>query len=304
MPSDAISGRPALLVLIPLSPHERAELAAHFDIVDVQGADPEVIARVDAALTNSRVGYGSQWFEACKSVRLVHFLGTGSDGIDLAEATRRDVTVTTAAGAHGASVAEHAITLLLAVLRGIPRYDRGIRAGQWLPSPPPIDIANRRIGLLGFGHVGEATARLINAFGAECGYHARRRKPASSHRYFADPNALAAWCDDLIVTLPGDETTLHLVNAALLDQLGPDGHLVSIGRGSVVDTAALIDALEQERIKGAALDVLEMEPDVPAELRRLGNVLITPHVGGTSARARGLLLSAAIKALRTHFNER
>lgn len=304
MRSGSINGRPYLLILIPMSLDETAALAEHFVLVEAQDAQPEVMARVDAALTNSRIGYGSEWFCACKSLQLVHFLGTGCDGIDLAEAARRGVYVTTATGAHGASVAEHAITLLLAMLRGIPCYDRGIRAGQWKPAPPPIDIANRRIGLLGFGHVGQATACLIEAFGAQCAYHARHERPASSPRYFSDPHALASWCDDLIVTLPGHETTLHLVNAALLDQLGPGGHLVNIGRGSVVDTAALIDALEQRRIKGAALDVLEMEPEVPEKLRRLDNVFITPHVGGTSARARGMLLSAAIKTLLTHFNDR
>lgn len=299
MPSGPVTQRARLLVLIPMSEGERGALAANFDLIDPDAGD--AIGTAAAVLTNSRVGFDLALFDACRSLELVHFLGSGSDGIDLAEAARRGVRVTTADGAHGTSVAEHAVTLLLAMLRGIPRYDRDIRAGQWIPLPPPIDLAGRRVGLLGFGHVGQATARLVEGFGAVCAYHARHERASCDQRYFDDPAALAAWCDDLIVTLPGDETTRHLVEAGLLDRLGPAGHLVSIGRGSVIDTVALIRALEDGRIKGAALDVLEMEPEVPARLRALDAVFITPHVGGTSARARALLMATAVKTLLAHF---
>jgi lactate dehydrogenase-like 2-hydroxyacid dehydrogenase len=178
--------------------------------------------------------------------------------------------------------------LLLATVRGIPRLDAQVREGVWRESIPlPPNVSGRRLGILGLGTIGRKIARRAEGFDIAVGYHNRKPHPEATgaHRYFDSPVALAEWADFLVVATPGGAGTKHLVDAAVIDALGPRGVLVNIARGSVVDTAALADALRAGRLAGAGLDVYESEPKPPEALLGLPGVVLTPHVAGWSPEA-------------------
>jgi len=163
-------------------------------------------------------------------------------------------------------------------------------------------ISGKRLGLLGLGTIGMQIARrATGGFGMSIGYHNRKPLADTPHLYFSTPAALARWCDFLMVATPGGATTVHLVDANVLEALGPDGFLINIARGSVVDTAALGEALKHRRIAGAALDVIEGEPNVPEAITRLSNVILTPHIAGRSPEAIAATLQLVLDNLSAHF---
>ena len=146
-------------------------------------------------------------------------------------------------------------------------------------------MSGKKLGILGMGTIGQQIAKRAAAFDMDVGYHNRKPKEGVAQRYFDDLKSLAAWADFLVLAAPGGPATKHLVNAEVLDALGPQGYLVNIGRGSVVDTEALAAALRENRIAGAGLDVYESEPKRPEQLVGLDNVLLTPHMAGWSPEA-------------------
>jgi lactate dehydrogenase-like 2-hydroxyacid dehydrogenase len=176
------------------------------------------------------------------------------------------------------------MALLLASVRALPQQEQALRAGVWrdaLPLRPSVN--GRRLGILGLGTIGMRIARRAAAFDMDVGYHNRRARPdAEGYRYFDSVMALATWADFLVVAAPGGPGTRHIVNAEVLQALGAQGHLVNIARGSLVDTAALAQALAAGQLGGAALDVYESEPHPPRELLDFPNVILTPHIAGWS----------------------
>jgi lactate dehydrogenase-like 2-hydroxyacid dehydrogenase len=197
--------------------------------------------------------------------------------------------------------------LLMAATRHLREADQFVHAGgwqdQWRVDTPTI--SGKRLGILGMGKIGGRIAhRAADGFDMEVGYHNRSTVPGSPYRYFDRPVELAAWADFLVCAAPGGAETRHLVNAEVLTALGPRGYLVNVGRGTVVDTAALIEALKSKRIGGAGLDVLEGEPSVPPllpELLEFENVIITPHVAGRAPEARTAATASIIGNLNAHF---
>jgi lactate dehydrogenase-like 2-hydroxyacid dehydrogenase len=180
-------------------------------------------------------------------------------------------------------VADHAFALLLATVRAIPQLDRACRGGVWrdgLPMSPKL--AGKRLGILGLGTIGRQIAKRGAGFDMEIGYHNRSHVQDLAYRYLESTEALAQWCDMLVVATPGGAATRHLVDARVLKALGPRGYLVNVARGSVVDTDALAQALRDGAIAGAGLDVYESEPEPPASLLGFTNVVLTPHVAGWS----------------------
>jgi D-3-phosphoglycerate dehydrogenase len=162
-------------------------------------------------------------------------------------------------------------------------------------------LAGRRLGIVGLGQIGRKVARRAAGFDLETGYHSRTRDDAATSRYFDSLVELARWSDFLVVSIPGGPATHHLVDRAVLDALGPDGFLVNVARGSVVDTAALAEALRERTLGGAALDVYEGEPQAPAALIALDNVVLTPHVGGTSPQSVAAMVRHFIANAQRHF---
>jgi lactate dehydrogenase-like 2-hydroxyacid dehydrogenase len=183
-------------------------------------------------------------------------------------------------------VADHAFALLLAVVRDVPQLDQATRNGIWrdaLPLRP--NVSSKRLGIVGLGHIGEKIARRGAGFDMEIGYHNRKPREGSPLRYFDNVTDLAQWSDFLMVATPGGAGTHHLIDGKVLHALGPQGFLVNVSRGSVVDTAALARALTEGTIAGAGLDVYEGEPNPPEALLELRNVVLTPHLAGRSPEA-------------------
>jgi lactate dehydrogenase-like 2-hydroxyacid dehydrogenase len=206
------------------------------------------------------------------------------------------------AGTNDDCVADHAFALLLAVVRQIPVLDRACRAGIWrddLPFQP--NFSGKKLGVIGLGNIGKKVARRAEGFDTEIGYHNRHPQADSKYRYFDSPIALAEWADYLVVATPGGASTKHLVSFGVLAALGPKGYVVNVARGSVVDTAALADALARGAVAGAGLDVYEGEPAPPALLVASDQVVLTPHVGGRSPEAVAASVNLFIDNATRHF---
>jgi lactate dehydrogenase-like 2-hydroxyacid dehydrogenase len=250
--------------------------------LDARG--PEVLAvatgghrRLDGAL-----------MDRLPNLQIIANFGVGYDSVDVQAAAQRDVVVTNTPGVLDDEVADTAMGLLLMTVRELPQAERHLRAGRWEERPYPLTratVAGRRLGILGLGRIGEAIARRAEAFTMTVGYHNRRRKDVP-YRYYPSLLEMAGDVDTLMVVVPGGAETHHLVDAKVLEALGSEGVLVNVGRGSVVDQDALVDALSSGSILGAGLDVYEDEPHVPAELMALDNAVLLPHVGSASIPTR------------------
>lgn len=260
------------LILAP-TPAERAQAIATHG------------ARIDAVLTRGPLGLYAEEIAALPALKIICVIGAGYEHVDLQAASDRGITVTNGAGVNASSVADHAMALLLSLVRDIPRADAAVRRGEW-PKIMRPSLAGKRLGILGLGSVGMAIAkRAANGFDMSVSYHNRQHRSDTPYSYCSTPTELARASDFLIVATPGGVGTQHLINRQVLDALGPKGFLVNIARASVVVTADLISALEQRRIGGAALDVFDHEPKVPEALKGLANVILTPHVAGLSPEA-------------------
>ena len=271
-------------------------------------ADPAEFARVAAqvraiaASGESRVD--RELIARLPALELISVFGVGYDGIDVAAARERGVAVTHTPNVLNDDVADLALGLLLAVARRIPQADRWVRDGRWRregPMPLARKLSGSRLGIVGLGRIGQAIAKRAEAFGMSIAYTARTRKDAVAYPYFPSPEALAREVDFLVVITPGGAGTRKLIDARVLDALGPDGYLVNVARGSVVDEAALIEALQHQRIAGAGLDVFEDEPNVPEALVALDNVVLTPHVGSATWQTRRAMMDLAFGNLEAHF---
>ncbi|GLK86805.1 2-hydroxyacid dehydrogenase [Ancylobacter defluvii] len=299
-----------LLVIIELAAEARSRLeAAGFEVDNEPdprrraGLIRETGARVRAVLTNGSTGITAEEIAALPNLEMICALGAGYERIDLAAARARGLVVTHGPGANAACVADHAMALLLAAARGIATADAAVRCGGWAESRQlrPM-ISGKKLGILGLGTIGERIARRGGGFDMQVAYHNRKAREGTEWLYLPSVTALAAWSDFLVVATPGGAATAHLVDEGVLDALGPGSFLVNVARGSVVDTRALIAALQQGRIAGAALDVVEGEPDVPPELIALDNVVLTPHIAGRAPEAVQATLGLVIDNLQAHFS--
>ena len=295
----ACEGQERLLVFIRLEPAHLEALSRDYDVVFVErgvgleALPPETLKGIRAVLTGGPIGFTQAMCEACPDVEAVVTFGTGTDRINLAVAKQRGILLGNGGGANAPCVAEHAFALLMSLVREIPQLHARVVAGQWRPGGVRRQISGKRLGLIGLGGIGAEVARMAHGLRMEVAYMTRRPRPDQPYRYFADPRDLAAFADALIVACPGGPATRHLVNAEVLSALGPRGYLVNVARGSVVDTDALVQALRSGEISGAALDVFETEPEVPAELCALDNVILTPHVAGNSEESRAAMFARA-----------
>src|SRR5919197_30410 len=257
----------------------------------------------DLALVGVTPERGAALTAAGYAVREGKQYANRTDAIREAAETVRAVLTNGRGGLSGDEMA----LLLLAATRHLLQADRFVRAGGWQDQwrvETPI-ITGKRLGILGLGTIGSRIAqRAARGFAMEIGYHNRAAVAGSPYRYFASLLELATWADFLVAAAPGGAGTRHLVNADVLAALGPQGYLVNVGRGTVVDTQALIEALRSKRIAGAGLDVLEGEPGVPPllpELLQCDNVVVTPHVAGRAPESRAAATALILANLNTHF---
>lgn len=251
-------------------------------------ADDALCSRIGAIATRSNYPIDTALIERLPSLRIIATSGVGFDRIPVAFARERGIVVANTPDLLNAAVAELTVGLVLALLRQLPHADRFVRDGMWHGGAFALgsSLAGKRVGILGMGRIGKEIARRLVPFDVEIVYFGRTRQ-ALPFAWFTTPVELARNADVLIASCPGGPATHHLIDAAVLDALGPNGYLVNIARGSVVDEAALITALTVKSIAGAALDVFEYEPlhdDSP--LRTLDNVVLAPHIGSATHETR------------------
>ena len=303
-----MDAKPELLIPITLFEQWHGELEHEFTVryvgkaADRATAIRAVAPNIRALATKSTGGATRELIDSLPKLEIIALFSVGYEGIDLVAAAERGIPVTNAPGVNAGSVADLALGLMLAVQRGIALRDRQIRQGRFADTRELAHTLDRkRLGLLGLGNIGRAVATRASAFGMTVGYSKPTRPAASPYRYFESAEALAAASDFVVVCTPGGPETRHLVNARVLAALGPEGYLVNVARGSIVDTAALLEALERRTIAGAALDVYESEPEVPERLRRLDNVVLMPHVGGFTHEGFRAAFELMRDNLRAHF---
>ena len=238
------------------------------------------------------------------SLEMVSIMGVGYDGVDVASALKRNIVVTHTPNVLNDEVADLAIGLMLSVARRIPQADQYVRSGRWGAEgamPLARKVSGARLGIVGLGRIGQAIADRAAAFGMSIAYTARSAKPGLAYTFYASALALAAEVDFLVVITPGGAGTFHMINADVLKALGPRGYLINVARGSVVDEAALVDALEKGVIAGAGLDVFEKEPHPLEALGKLDNVVLTPHMASATRETRQAMADLAVANLQAHF---
>lgn len=245
-------------------------------------------ASMRAAVTTTPYGFSLQDFEAFPKLEILGCFGPYYTLIDRVAAKQRGVRVTHTPGSTAEPVADLAIGMLIAVMRRLCESDRFVRAGKWAAGvfPAGTEVRGKTCGIVGFGRIGREIARLAGAFGMQVCYHGPRRKEDAAFPFYENLEDMAREVDCLIVTCPLTETTRNLIDARILAALGAQGYLVNVARGAIVDEDALIAALKSGGIAGAALDVFRDEPQVPAELRAMDNVVLAAHIGTSTKEVR------------------
>ncbi|WP_078707183.1 2-hydroxyacid dehydrogenase [Consotaella salsifontis] len=294
-----------------LNPDTLATLKETFDVtVFDRNIRDELSAEVRGGIQGVAL-FGAVDADAMDSLpdlEIISHFGVGYDGIDTAAALERGIMVTNTPDVLTEEVADTALGLLLNTVRELPRAEAYLRAGQWKAKGSyPLTQATlrgRRAGILGLGRIGMAIARRLEAFGLSVAYHNRRRRDDIGYDYYPSLVELAGAVDTLIIAAPGGAETDKAVNAEVLRALGPDGILVNIGRGTIVDEPALVEALESGTIRAAGLDVFANEPNVPEELLSLPNVVLTPHVASASRATRRAMGQLVVDNLKSWFETR
>jgi lactate dehydrogenase-like 2-hydroxyacid dehydrogenase len=300
-----------LLTTAPVSPYMANQLKRHFRVHErLHECDSAAFARI-APHVRAVTGAGDsrvtgELISQLPALEIISIFGVGYDGVDLNAARERGIVVTHTPDILNDDVADLAIAMMLGVARQLVRADHHVRSGAWSRGPLALGrkLSGARLGLIGMGRIGQRIAARAQAFEMQIAYTARHARADVPYRYHADPEALAAECDYLVVITPGGPGTRKLVDAKVLRALGPRGVLVNVARGSVVDEAALIDALDRKLIAGAALDVFDNEPDIDARLRAMPDVLLTPHIGTATHQTREAMADLVVANLRAHFDAR
>lgn len=259
---------------------------------------------IEAALSGKN-GIDAATMDACPDLKMISLAVVGYDRVDLNHARQRGIRVTNTPDVLTDDVADLAIGLMLAVARRLPAQDLYVRQGRWArEGDPPLArrASGRRIGVLGLGRIGQVIAARARPFASEIGYFSRAPRPeGAEYRYFGSPRDLAAWSDVMIVIVAGGAGTAGLVDREVIEALGPDGTLINVARGSVVDEAALVAALVDGRLGAAGLDVFADEPRVPEALIGLDNVVLLPHQGSGTRETRKAMGDLALVNLAAFF---
>jgi hydroxypyruvate reductase len=258
-----------------------------------------------AAAISSGDGIDAAMMEAAPDLKMIALSVVGYDKVDVAGARARGIAITNTPDVLTDDVADLAIGLMIAVARRLPAQDLYVRQGRWSEEGPPAlarRASGRRIGVLGLGRIGQAIAARARPLAAEIGYFSRQPRPeGADYLYFESPRALAQWAEVLIISVSGGAETAGLVGRQVIEALGPDGTLINIARGSVVDEAALVAALTDGRLGAAGLDVFADEPHVPEALLGLENVVLLPHQGSATRETRAAMGQLTLDNLAAFF---
>jgi hypothetical protein len=282
-----LSGPPKPTIVNGLAPFTVHRLA---DAKDRDALLKEIGPRVRAmAVSVSSDKIGAELMSKLPKLEIVSTFAVGYDHVDVKWAAEHGITVTNTPKVLNEEVADTALGLILCTVREFPQAERYLRAGKWLERAYPLTKAtlrNRTVGMVGMGAIGQAIARRLDAMKVPVVYHSRRPATGVSYRHYPNLLDMARDVDIIVVITPGGAATRNLINAEVLKALGPDGILINMARGSVVDEPALIQALKDKTIMSAGLDVYVNEPSVPAELIAMENVVLFPHLGSGSIYTR------------------
>jgi lactate dehydrogenase-like 2-hydroxyacid dehydrogenase len=282
----------SMLPIVTETLADRVHVHRLWEAADRAALIREVGPRIRGVATSPGHGrFDATLMDTLPKLEIIASFGVGYDHVDAAEAARRGIIVTNTPDVLNDEVADTALGLLLATVRQLPQADRYVREGRWLDKNFPLTatLRERKAGILGLGRIGKAIAKRLEAFGLPVAYHGRSRQPDVPYTYYPTLVGLAEAVDVLIVITPGGAETKNLVNAEVLRALGPDGILINVARGSVVDEPALIEALRSKTILSAGLDVFVNEPKVPQELIDMEHVVLLPHVGSASVHTRNAM---------------
>jgi hydroxypyruvate reductase len=302
--------KPEVVIVTPVLPRTQEILERELHLRKLYEA-PDRAAFLQQAAPHARGlatfgpdGANAALMDALPKLEIISHFGVGVDSIDLAAAKQRGIIVTNTPDVLNDCVADTAMSLVLNVLREFPQSEAYMRSGYWATRgayPLTRSLGGKTLGVLGLGRIGEAIAKRAEAFGMKIRYHNRTRKKDVPYAYDADPVALAKHCDVILVATPGGAGTSKIVDARVLDALGPQGYVVNISRGSTVDEAALLAYLKDRRIAGAGLDVFDNEPAVNPEFFALQNAVLYPHVGSATQETRFAMGMLQVDNFRAHF---
>jgi hydroxypyruvate reductase len=283
----------------------QSEFTAHnlFEASNKDSFLQECAARVRGLATFGPMPVDGKLMDALPKLEIISNFGVGVDAINLADARQRNIIVTNTPDVLNECVADTALALIVNTLRKLPQSEKYLRAGNWAsrgPYPLTTSLGGKVLGVLGLGRIGEAVAKRAMACGMTIRYHNRNKKDVP-YPYDPDPVTLAKNSDVLLVVTPGGSETAKLVNEKVLQALGPDGYLVNIARGSVVDELVLLRYLQEKKIAGAGLDVFADEPRVPPEFFTLDNAVLFPHVASATVETRKAMGDLQVENLRRHF---
>ena len=300
---------PEILVVVKLWPVYMQMLTDTFVVHErTHVEDPARFAaiapRIRGIAANGESKVSAALIQQLPALEMISVFGVGYDGVDVAAARARGIPVTNTPDVLTEDVADLGIGLMLALSRRIPQADKFVRANLWPNGPLPLarKVSGARLGIVGLGRIGQAIARRATSFGMSIAYTTRNKKPDCAYAYYPNAEVLAGAVDFLIVITPGGAATRGLIDAKVLAALGPKGYLINVARGSVVDQTALVHAVTSGGIAGAALDVFEDEPNVPAELRAHENVVLTPHMASGTWETRRAMAQLAFDNLQAHFS--
>ncbi|SNS95316.1 Lactate dehydrogenase [Noviherbaspirillum humi] len=286
-------------------------LAREFDIHPLwKEADPAAFlarhgAEFTGMVTSAVVGADGALMRSLPSLKVISSFGVGYDSIDIDTARALGIHVSNTPDVLNDCVADLAMGLLIDAARGLSAADRFVRRGDWLNAKFRLttQVTKKRLGIVGLGRIGRAVARRAAGFEMDIRYHNRRPAEGVAHEYMASLEELARWADFLVVTAAGGAGTRHLISREVLQALGPDGFLINVARGTVVDEAALVAALRDGLIAGAGLDVFEKEPHVPPALFELDNVVLLPHIASGTHETRQAMSDLVLNNLRSYLRE-
>jgi len=268
-------------------------------------ADPDAWLAANGGRIRAHAGsgVGADLMDALPNLEIIASFGVGYDNIDTGAARARNIRVTNTPNVLNDAVAELTIGLMIALARRIPQADRYVRGGRWPGRSMPLftELTGKTVGILGLGRIGKEIALRAQAMKMRVVYHGRRRQPAEPHVFYENLVEMARDSDWLVVIAPGGKGTERIVSRDVLEALGPEGMLVNVARGTLIDEPAMLDLLRNGGLGGAALDVFENEPDVPEGFLALDNVVLSPHQGSATVQTRDAMGALLVANLEAHF---
>ncbi len=298
-----------VLVVGNFFPSVLVDLGKTFAVTHMQNAD-ELAACTDEQLNKFEALASFGWapvevIDRLPNLKIISSFGVGYDGVAASHAATKNVMVSHTPDVLNDDVANLAILLLLNTTREIITQEKYLRDGLWEkqgPAPLTRSIGGKKVGIVGLGRIGEAIAHKLSVFNCDIVYHSRNQKSGVEYQYFDNLEDMAKACDALIAITPGGPATHHIINKKVMDALGPEGTLINVARGSVVDEQELIKALQEGRLGAAGLDVFDSEPHVPAELIAMKNVVLLPHVASATQETRQAMSDLVVENLEKFFS--